>query len=174
MRNQSKPLSRVHHETPWTRWVERPWGKELWYGLEIDDYVQVIARTRDGRYPLVKQFRPAVGEVTVELVAGLVDGKENELETAQRELREEAGLVGGDWTHLDTRYSDTGRLDNRVHTFVALDVVFDSEFIEEEGVEPCFVDAETLESWVLEGRLSNAIQVMGYLLAKSKEILPLD
>lgn len=50
-----------------------------------DDAVRVI---------LVKQFRPAVKAVTLELPAGLIDKGENAHTAALRELREETGFVG--------------------------------------------------------------------------------
>lgn len=65
------------------------------------DAVVVVARLRlraadgdDPRVLLVKQFRPPVGAVTVELPAGLIDAGEAPAEAALRELREETGFVG--------------------------------------------------------------------------------
>eukprot|EP00183_Erythrolobus_madagascarensis_P005843 CAMPEP_0185845754 /NCGR_PEP_ID=MMETSP1354-20130828/1635_1 /TAXON_ID=708628 /ORGANISM="Erythrolobus madagascarensis, Strain CCMP3276" /LENGTH=235 /DNA_ID=CAMNT_0028545791 /DNA_START=146 /DNA_END=853 /DNA_ORIENTATION=- len=49
---------------------------------------------REPETVLVKQFRPAVGKVTVELPAGLVDKGESPGKAALRELAEETGLVG--------------------------------------------------------------------------------
>lgn len=69
------------------------------------DAVVVVARLRlhggalaadgdDPRVLLVKQFRPPVGAVTVELPAGLIDAGEAPATAALRELREETGFVG--------------------------------------------------------------------------------
>lgn len=65
------------------------------------DAVVVLARLRlraadgdDPRVLLVKQFRPPVGAVTVELPAGLIDEGEAPAEAALRELCEETGFVG--------------------------------------------------------------------------------
>jgi|SaaInlStandDraft_1057018.scaffolds.fasta_scaffold25861_2 ADP-ribose pyrophosphatase len=165
LRNQGKSSSKILHETPWTRWVERPWGSDFWYGVELSDYVQVIARTTDGKFPLVRQFRPAVGLVTTELVAGLLDGEEGPLETARQELREEAGYVGGEWAHLDTRHVDTGRLDNQVHTYVANNVEPMKGFQPEKGIERILVKGPELDVMIEKGEISNSVQVMGYLLA---------
>lgn len=62
------------------------------------DAVAVIARLTLGdgvpRLLLVKQYRPAVDAVTVELPAGLIDDGETPSQAALRELREETGFVG--------------------------------------------------------------------------------
>ena len=42
----------------------------------------------------MRQFRPPVGRVTVELPAGLIDTGESPEQAAVRELREETGFVG--------------------------------------------------------------------------------
>jgi ADP-ribose pyrophosphatase len=46
---------------------------EIYHGLEVADYVTVLAVTADGRVPLVRQFRPAVEKYTIELPGGLAE-----------------------------------------------------------------------------------------------------
>lgn len=62
------------------------------------DAVVVLARLRltddEPRVLLVKQFRPPMDGVTLELPAGLVDRGETVVQAALRELREETGFVG--------------------------------------------------------------------------------
>lgn len=62
------------------------------------DAVVILARLRGVddllRVLLVKQFRPPLNRVTVELPAGLVDAGESVEQSALRELREETGFVG--------------------------------------------------------------------------------
>ncbi len=65
---------------------------EQYHSLRQDDYVLVLAQTVDGKIPLVRQYRAALEEFTLEFPAGLRDGNEAPEETALRELIEEVGL----------------------------------------------------------------------------------
>lgn len=63
------------------------------------DAVVVLAKLQldvgdDPRVLLVKQFRPPINAVAVELPAGLIDAGETPAEAALRELKEETGFVG--------------------------------------------------------------------------------
>ena len=64
------------------------------------DGVCVLSVLEDGTVPLVRQYRQAVDLVLLELPAGVQESDESPLETARRELSEEAGVEGGGWTHL--------------------------------------------------------------------------
>ena len=73
--------------------VELPTGAVVpeWYVFEFPDWVNVIARTREGLFVMISQYRHALGETRYELVAGTCEQGETPLESAQRELLEEAG-----------------------------------------------------------------------------------
>ena len=69
--------------------VELPTGAVVpeWYVFEFPDWVNVIARTREGLFVMISQYRHALGETRYELVAGPCEQGETPLESAQRSPR---------------------------------------------------------------------------------------
>jgi hypothetical protein len=46
---------------------------QIYHAVDQSDYLAIVARTPDGRFPIVRQFRPALESFTWELPAGLCD-----------------------------------------------------------------------------------------------------
>lgn len=76
-----------------------------------------------GRVCLVRQFRHAAGGWVWEVPAGKRDGDEAPEVTARRELDEEAGVRAGRWQPLGAILPTPGFCDERVHLFLARDLV---------------------------------------------------
>ena len=82
--------------------------------------VAVVALDDDDRLLLVRQYRHPVGAHLWELPAGLRDADgEPPLETAKRELAEEALLSAARWSLLTTIYSSPGFCDEQVLIYLA-------------------------------------------------------
>jgi ADP-ribose pyrophosphatase len=62
--------------------------------------VLIVAVLPDGRLVVERQFRYPIGQVMLEFPAGKLDPGEAPLDTARRELREEAGYVAASWRPL--------------------------------------------------------------------------
>lgn len=95
--------------------------EQIYHSLSQSEYIGILALTTEMRIPIVRQFRPAVGEYTWELPAGTIDKREEPLIAAKRELSEECGLKSNKWISLGSYWPDTGRLSFRSHAFIALD-----------------------------------------------------
>src|SRR5262245_58384585 len=109
--------------SPWVRLVTKDVEFEpghpvqTYHALKPADYVSIVARTRGGLVPVVRQYRPAVEAFTYELPAGTVDPGEDPRETCRRELLEETGLTALSIASVGEYFADTGRIENRVYVF---------------------------------------------------------
>ena len=79
----------------------------------------VVATDGQGRVCLLKQYRAVFDEWLWELPAGKIDHKEPPLQTAKRELEEEAGCIAKDWQSLGHVVSSPGVFDEVVHLYWA-------------------------------------------------------
>ena len=79
----------------------------------------VLALDAENRVCLLRQFRHAAGGWVWELPAGKIDDREPPLQTAQRELEEEAGMTADSWQSLGDTLSSPGVFTEVVHLYLA-------------------------------------------------------
>jgi 8-oxo-dGTP pyrophosphatase MutT (NUDIX family) len=134
--------------------------------------VAAVAIDDDGRVVLVGQYRHPVGARLWELPAGLRDTDgEPPLETAKRELAEEAGLAADRWSLLVTTYSSPGFTDEQVLIYLAeglADVDRPEGFTvehEELDMSVARVPLDEAVQRVFDGDIRNATAVAGLLAA---------
>ena len=134
--------------------------------------VTVAAVDGEGRIVLVRQYRHPVREHLWELPAGLRDAVgEPPLDTARRELAEEAQLAAGRWSLLATVYSSPGFSDEQVLVYLAEDLTEaprpEGFVVEHEELDMTVerVPLDEAVQWVLDGRLRNGPSAVGVLAA---------
>ncbi|MDQ2982711.1 MAG: NUDIX hydrolase [Actinomycetota bacterium] len=98
--------------------VER-WGEREREIVEHPGAVAIVAVDREGYVTLVRQLREPARKVLLELPAGTIEANEEPIETAKRELAEEAGLSGGDWREAAAFYTSPGFCNERMTVFFA-------------------------------------------------------
>lgn len=99
--------------------VRWPDGSEADYRVvEGPDSVFVVPYAPSGATVLVRQWRHTWGTTSWEVPAGTMEPGEGPLACAQRELREEAGLIAGEWTPLGATHG-TALITGRQHLFLA-------------------------------------------------------
>ena len=126
------------------------------YKLHYPPVACIVAETKDGKLIIERQYRHAVGKVLTEIPAGCVEEGEEPLTAAKRELLEETGFGGGEWTHLVTEYAQAGVQDNMMYGFYAKGVEISSKqnLDETEDINIYLVDKEE----VLRMLMNNEIQ----------------
>jgi 8-oxo-dGTP pyrophosphatase MutT (NUDIX family) len=82
----------------------------------------VLALDAANEVCLLRQFRHAAGGWIWELPAGKIDNREPPLQTAQRELEEEAGVVAATWRSLGDFLPSPGVLTEVVHLYLATEL----------------------------------------------------
>jgi 8-oxo-dGDP phosphatase len=88
--------------------------------IEHPGAVAIAALDADDRLMMIHQYRHALGRRLWEMPAGLLDiAGEDPLETARRELREEAGLEAAEWAVLLDVAPSPGFSDESVRVFLA-------------------------------------------------------
>ncbi len=90
-----------------------------YYVLEYPDWINVIAEDTEGNLIIEQQWRHALGIVSSEICAGVIEKDEKPLDAAQRELQEETGYGGGTWTKLMTISANPSTMTNLCHCFLA-------------------------------------------------------
>jgi ADP-ribose pyrophosphatase len=80
-------------------------------------------RGDDPQLLLLKQYRYAAEQYLYEIPAGRLDHGEDPRDCASRELREETGCTAGSIEFLFTMFTTPGFTDERIHVFLASDLV---------------------------------------------------
>lgn len=144
--------------------------------LEHPGAVVVLALDDRRRVYCLWQYRHPARRRFVELPAGLLDTEDEEpLDTARRELREEAGLAADSWAHLGTTWSSPGVSGEVMHFFLAEDlreVAEDFERTHEEAdMSGAWVPVDELLQAALDGRVGDGPLVQALLMAHVKGLI---
>ena len=130
----------------------------------------IVVVDDEQRVLLIQQYRHPIRHRDWEIPAGLLDiVGESPLETAQRELVEEADLTAADWQPLLSIFTTPGGNDEVVHVFLARGLTpvgsAHAREAEEADIRVEWIPLKDAVSGVLAGRLRNGILAVGVLAA---------
>ena len=140
---------------------------EPFYSIATLDYVTTVAVTPEHEMLFVRQYRPAVEDLTLELPSGHVDEGETPEAAARRELLEETGYEAVDIELMGSLVPDSGRLENRMWCFYASRV--QSTAVQPEaGLELVKTPVAAVRQLVANGQLLHALNVAAVMLTVSR------
>jgi len=143
--------------------VRLPNGREV--KLEIIDHpggAAAVAIDEQERVCLVHQFRHAADGWLWELPAGRIEPDESPLETARRELAEEAGVSAADWTDLGAMHSSPGVFREVIHLWLARTLEQVGQSHEpEELMEVHWLPFNQALDWCNDGTITDAKTLIG-------------
>ena len=141
-------------------------GREhSFYILEAPDWVNVIPLTPDGEVVMVRQYRHGTGKVTLELPAGMADHDgETPAVAAARELREETGYVAREIVHLGSVEPNPAFLNNRCHSFLAVDAlpVHEPSFDGGEDIAMELVPLAGIPDMIMSGLITHSLTICAF------------
>lgn len=163
--------SQVRYQDPWVRVVRdeviRPDGLPGSYCvITLKPGVCVVALDDQDRVHLTREFHYAVGAETVEGVSGGRDGSEPPLLAAQRELREELGLLAAKWIDLGQVDPFTANVFSPTQLYLALELTRCEQELEgTEQIQPVVMGFEQAIEMVMDSRITHAPSCVALLKA---------
>ncbi|GAA2016568.1 NUDIX domain-containing protein [Microbacterium ulmi] len=133
----------------------------------------IVAVDDQDRVLLIQQYRHPIRSRDWEIPAGLLDVPgESPLESARRELEEEADLSAAEWSPLVSVFTTPGGNDEVVHLFLARGLSptghAHAREAEEADIRVEWVPLTDAVTGILEGRLRNGILAVGVLAAAER------
>ncbi|EEU12688.1 MULTISPECIES: NUDIX hydrolase [Anaerococcus] len=137
---------------------------------EIVDHVKgvgIIAFDGEDSIYLVRQYRKAIDEFTLEIPAGLVEVNEKPIETAKRELQEEIGYKPLDIEYLFDMHASPGFTNDKLSFFLAKNLEESKlELDEDEFLEKKSYKIEDVYNMVINGEITDAKTIIAVMYAK--------
>lgn len=164
--------SKVVYENAWLeldhRDVINPSGKNGIYGVVKfrNKAVGVIPIDDDGNIYLVGQYRYTLEEYSWELPEGGAPLGEDPFLAAQRELKEETGLVAERWTKIARIHTSNSATDEEGFLYIAEGLSqFEQEPEDTEELEVRKVALTDAVDMVMSSEITDALSVCGILMA---------
>ena len=135
--------------------------------VENGGAVAVVPLDEASRVVLVRQYRHAVRAVVTEIPAGKLDGDEDPLLAAQRELREETGYRAGQFETLGQIYPSPAWSTEYIYCYLATGLTPDPAARDaDEVIEMVTLPLPEALDWIRTGAITDGKTVAALLLAQ--------
>lgn len=148
------------------REVTAPTGNQGIYGVVHfkNLAVGVVPIDDDGHTWLVSQQRYTLGKRTWEIPEGGAAESEDSLLAAQRELREETGIIARRWTHLLDLHTSNSVTDERCIAYLAQGLEFGDQAMDDtEQLQVCRLPLSEAVDMAMDGRITDALSMVALM-----------
>jgi ADP-ribose pyrophosphatase len=167
--------SKQIYKNPWISVREdqviRPDGKDGIFGVvEMQPGVSVLPIDDEGNIYLAKEYKYAIGQESIEVIAGGIDKGEDIQSAAKRELREESGITANKLIELGHIDPFTSVINSPNNMFLALELEF-SETAHEgtEQIEIIKMPLHQAIEMIMANEITNGVTIA--IILKAREHL---
>ena len=129
----------------------------------------LAAVTDEGKMVMVRQYRKPAEKVMFEAPAGKIDGSEEPLSAAVRELKEETGYTAGQVRFLTSFYPSVGYSTEVLYLYLCTELVpGETDFDENEALDIEEWDVEELFSLVMKGQIDDAKTIIAIMMVREE------
>lgn len=138
--------------------------------IDRNPVVLIIPYTKNNEVYIESQFRDALEGITLEVVSGNMEGSDDPLENAKRELAEETGLRAKTWTKI-AEWDLSVNMYAKLHVFAATDLEEGKkELDDDEEIEVLKMPLEKVIEKIDNGKITGASHIAAlYLFKKLRE-----
>ena len=161
------------HETPWIKVMKHdvlnPAGNPTIYSTVhfVNYALGVLALDEDYNSWIVGQYRFPIKQYSWEIPEGGGDKNVDPIQSAKRELSEEAGIEATKWTKIQELYMSNSVSDEKAFIYVAQDLTFhDAHPDEDEELKLRKIPFQQLHDMVINGDITDSITIIAVLKAK--------
>lgn len=137
------------------------------YILETRNWVNIIPLTADNQVVMVRQYRFASEEITLEIPGGLIDkGDASFAEAARREMREETGYDANQIHELGVCRPNPAILTNLCYMFAAENVEkkYEQRLDDGEDIQVELISLDRIPALIREGQIRHSLVLNAFYL----------
>lgn len=135
--------------------------------VKRSDIVCIAALTKDKELLFVKQYRHGISKIIIELPAGSIEKNDTALEGAKRELLEETGAIGENYSFIGECYPNAYCMTNKVQLYYCdVKEILKAQTNEEELLNLIKIPFDKAYSMVLNNKIADARSQIAILRLK--------